>query len=497
MSRKPKLPAYWMRSIQTKIWLYTTIIVALVVGISSYVTMHIVERQMVGSIEKRSISAENTILKSLTTLMLSRKKHIWSQLGSLLGTLPHKNVSVSITDTLGRVVASTDSGKIGSIINIRSEYPENKDICIIDKAQKIITLRPIPTQARCRTCHQGAGAKLGVLEISVSLEYITWQLSMIRNLVIFNSLAVFFVISLVLGFFFHFLISKPLRRLADSMKEVEKGDLSARVSMKRKDEIGLLNNSFNSMVARLSNMMREVELNYQKELQHADRLSTLGELAAGIAHEIRNPLAAISGAIHVQTMEMTSQDPNRKIMEEIQEEIKRLDNSLRSFLAYSRPAKPQFTRIPLHDLIEKAITLCIRSGQFSGIQLEKEYDENIPPVYMDPFLMQQAIVNIIINALQAMNHQGRLTIKTSLITVEQGGGVHILISDDGPGIPENVLQKIFQPFFSTKSQGTGLGLAIAYRIIEQHLGRIFAQSTPGKGTSFTIEIPLNQQTTVF
>jgi len=483
-------------SVQAKIWLYTTLIVAIVVGLASYITMNIVERQMVRSVEERSVDADNTIINALTKIMLNHQENIWPQLRNLLSTLPHKNVSVSIADSLGRVVMSSDSTKTGGKIYFKPgqnmDRFQSSDIRILGAAQKIIALRPIRTQARCRTCHKNAGTNLGILEISVSTKHLFQQLSMIRNLVLVNSLSVFLIISLVLGLFFHFLISKPLRRLADSMKNVEDGDLSARVVMQRKDEIGLLNNCFNSMVARLSDMLREVELSYQKELQHADRLSTLGELAAGIAHEIRNPLAAISGAIHVQTMEMAADDPNRKIMEEIQDEVKRLDNSLKSFLAYSRPAKPQFTHVPLDELIEKALTLCARSGQFSGIQLEQKFDQNIPPVYVDPFLMQQVLVNIIINALQAMNHQSQLKVQTALIDTEQDRRVKITISDTGPGIPSDVLDKIFQPFFSTKSQGTGLGLAIANRIVEQHRGKISVQSAPGQGTTFAIEIPLHQ-----
>ncbi len=485
---------FFSRSLQSKIWLYTTVIVALVVGLASYFTVHFVEARMLRSVEARSIDAENAVINALNTVMLEDGHHVWQELNHIFTTLPHKNVVVSIADSLGRIVLSTDTSKTGRRILIPPKKNlarfENNRLKIYDQKDRVVILRPIMAQKRCLNCHQAKRPYLGLLEISVSTKYIAEQIAMIRNLVLVNSLAVFLIISLVLGASFQRLISRPLRVLANSMKRVEQGDLSARLLLKRDDEIGLLSQSFNSMVARLADMVKEIEMKYQKELQHADRLSTLGELAAGIAHEIRNPLAAISGAIHVQAMEMEKDDPNRKIMEEIQEEIRRLDNSLKSFLAYSRPAKPQLTQVDLHDLLERALTLCARSGQIAGIHLEKDYQEDLPPLFLDPFLMQQVFVNIIINALQAMNHRGLLKVTTRFLKSSQKKWVKITISDSGPGIPPEILSKIFKPFFSTKSQGTGLGLAIAYRIVEQHYGKISVTSIVGQGTTFAIELPL-------
>ncbi len=455
----------------------------------SYFTVKVLEKEMLRSIKERSLAAEKSILGTLNSVMTGHDENIMEEMREVLKTLPHKNVTVSIADTTGKIFFSSDSTRIGKYIFYRANTPlhlkDNYPIRYLNRFKKMIVLRPIVKELRCQRCHTSSERYRGLLEISVSTEHLSAQLLKIRNLIVFDSVVVLFIISIMLGLLFHILVSKPLHTLAQSMKRVEKGDLSTRALTKRNDEIGLLSNCFNAMVARLQNMLKEIELKYQKELQHADRLSTLGELAAGIAHEIRNPLAAISGAIHVQTMEMAGDDPNRKVMEEIQDEIKRLDNSLKSFLAYSRPAKPQLMWVDLHDLLEKAFTLCQRSGQFAGIRLQKEFNNKIPPLQLDPFLMQQVFVNIIINALQAMNHQGVLTVKTE---VESAVAVRIIFEDTGPGIAPDVLKRIFQPFFSTKSQGTGLGLAIANRIIEQHHGKIFVESTLGKGTKFTIEL---------
>ncbi len=476
-------------SLKTKIWIFITITVAIVVGLASYSTMHVLERQMVRSVEERSNDAEKAILNALEKMMLSKPKNVIKGLKNLLSTLPHKNVSVSIADSSGRIIVSTDTTKIVGeperLSWLKSGINTSR---YLKSQQKVIAIRPIMIREKCRSCHLATQPRLGLLEIAVSTKELNTRLGEIRNLILLNSLAVFIAISLVLGFLLNRLISKPLRILTNSMKEVEKGNLTARSLMHRSDEIGLLSNCFNSMVSRLQDMLKEIEIKYQKELQHADRLSTLGELAAGIAHEIRNPLAAISGAIHVQTMEMESDDPNRKVMEEIQEEITRLDKSLKSFLAYSRPSKPQFALSDLHELIERAITLCIRSGQFSGIKLKKEFAQSLPPMYLDPFLIQQVFVNIIINALQAMDHEGALTIKTEKI---EDKFIRITVKDTGHGMPPDIANQIFQPFFSTKAQGTGLGLAIAHRIIEQHHGKISVQSTLGKGTVFLIELPHN------
>jgi signal transduction histidine kinase len=332
------------------------------------------------------------------------------------------------------------------------------------------------------------------VRVSVSLSQFKNQTNLISDMMIGNGLLTFLVMTIALSLMIRFVVSKSLITLSDKMRQVEEGNLDIQLSCTRDDEIGILCRSFVTMVDRLHNSMRQIEETYQRELQHADRLATLGELAAGLAHEIRNPLAGISGAIHVLTEEMDEDDPNNRIMEEMQNEISRLNNTLSRFLSYSKPAEPEFREVDLHQVIDSSLALCMRSDQFSNIKLIKDFQTDLEKIYLDPTLIQQAFINILLNALQILNSDGELTISTRRDHVGQNmlPSVRIEFSDNGPGVPQHIVKDIFKPFFSTRTQGTGLGLAIVKHIILQHNGTIFVENIKEGGARFIITLPFEQ-----
>ncbi len=241
----------------------------------------------------------------------------------------------------------------------------------------------------------------------------------------------------------------------------------------------------------------------EKHLARMDRLASLGELASGIAHEIRNPLAGITAALQIIGKNFAKQDPTHEIFNEVFSQVKRLDEFIKNLLRFARPSHPQLESLTIKNVIDNTLFLVSNKISQKHITLEVDHGSGEQPeIEGDKGLLQQVFLNIIINALDATKDHGILTIRTwwqtnGLNTTTETAyctpstyDITTEISDTGSGIDETELESIFNPFFTTKSQGTGLGLAIAQRIIEQHQGQISVKSTPDKGTTFTITLPL-------
>jgi len=229
----------------------------------------------------------------------------------------------------------------------------------------------------------------------------------------------------------------------------------------------------------------------QEQLIRSDRLATVGELAAGLAHDLRNPLAGVSGALHVLAGQLPNADPRQALLAEIQSQIARMNKTLTDLLWHARPPTPQYLPLNVNEVVEQTLWfLPMSSG--TGIEILKRFQPGLPPLRLDPNLLHQALLNVLVNARQAMPNGGQLTVGTCLRQnlIGKGKVVEVAISDTGVGILEENLRRIFQPFFTTKAQGTGLGLAIAARIVEQHGGRIAVESEVGKGTTFRIVFPV-------
>jgi two-component system sensor histidine kinase HydH len=229
---------------------------------------------------------------------------------------------------------------------------------------------------------------------------------------------------------------------------------------------------------------------YEEEAKRAERLSTLGNLAAGVAHEIRNPLNAISIAAQRLKNEFVPENDKQEYQnftQTILKEIKRLDQTINQFLSLAKAQKLNLVSTDIGSFVSEVVSLMEIEAKEKGIIIEKEIEDNFQ-IRMDREEMKKALVNIILNGIQAMSSGGKMNISGNLDSLVKE--YIIKVKDTGPGISEENLSKIFQPYFTTKEKGTGLGLAIAYRIINDHKGKIEVESEAGKGTTFTIRLPV-------
>lgn len=294
-----------------------------------------------------------------------------------------------------------------------------------------------------------------------------------------------FGLGIVLAALLSWFYTKPIHNVVNAARSVAAGDLSMELYTDRKDEIGELTQTFNYMVQKL----RE-ERALEEKLREAEHLSGIAQLAKGIAHEIRNPLNFISLSIdHLKTKHAPAEEKDRVVFESlitsIKHEIQRLNKLVGDFLDYGKPLKLSLQEINLAGLIEEIISLVSAKAEKDGIRIHF-LDQGIPKLSVDPELLKTCILNIVLNAFQAMPSGGRLSIDVK----KSQHKVYIVIEDTGIGVPKENLPKLFDPFFSSKSTGLGLGLAMTRRVIEEHGGKVDFQSEEGKGSIITISLPV-------
>jgi hypothetical protein len=282
------------------------------------------------------------------------------------------------------------------------------------------------------------------------------------------------------------LVQHPLIELQEKIARLKSGDLNVSVSFAgRDDEIGDLGRDFNDMVRQLRESREEIQRLHRTQMSRAEHLATLGELAAGLAHEIKNPLAGIAGVIEIIGRDLPSASPSREVLNDVQQEVLRIKRILSELLDYARPRQPEIRPADLNETVEHAVTIARQQTLSRPVEIEFRRLTGLPPVAHDTSQMQQVLVNLLLNSIQAIPGRGRIRVEID----SRNGYVVLAVSDTGRGIPPEHLPNIFRPFFTTKGQGTGLGLSLAKRIVENHHGRIEVTSLPGQGTQFLVWLP--------
>ena len=226
----------------------------------------------------------------------------------------------------------------------------------------------------------------------------------------------------------------------------------------------------------------------QKELREKENLALIGEVVSSIAHSLSNPLNIISGNADYLLLNKKESEPDYEELKTIVDETTRITKSLRGLLNFSRPLNVEKTRIDLNQLVDGVVNNSKYAIGGKDITIKKTLDKELPHIYADKAQLEDALANLVINSIQAFTGSGEVTVKTRA----NSHSVYLEVSDNGPGIPGENIEKIFRPFFSSKGygKGTGLGLPIVKRIVEEHSGSIQVRSAPGKGTTFVISLPV-------
>jgi two-component system NtrC family sensor kinase len=351
------------------------------------------------------------------------------------------------------------------------------------------------------------GRIVGMLYVGMlEKPYIDLRNRVMGTFAVLAGLCVFFLLTLLA--FIAANITRPLGVMVEATDKIAKGDLDHRVDIDRRDEIGQLAGSFNRMTEdlkranegltqwgrvlekRVEERARELQT-MQAVMIQSEKLASLGKMAAGVAHEINNPLTSILIQAHLLLETCEPGDPSRENLTLIADETSRCAEIVKGLLEFARMTPAQPTKADVNDIIERSIQLLEKQASVRNIKIIKALDLSLPSIDLDKNKMQQVFSNLIINACDAMAGGGTLTI-TSRLGLDRRQ-IEILFADTGMGIPEENIHKLFDPFFTTKSAGTGLGLAVSYGIVQQRGGKIGVRSEVGQGSVFIVILPLDQQ----
>ena len=469
-------------NLKTKYIVLVTSILMLVIGITEYRHLQIHKAEMLADGRGKAMLIAEIIKNGLTTIM-TEERH--TELQGFFNTMVSSEIgAVRLMRLDGTVIGSSDASEVGTVKAIESPATTTKGKNPLHSIQL-----PIYNEKPCLMCHWGEPDVIAMLSVDMPAQKTLERIRDREEKTILTFIAALLTLSVSLSIITVFLVTKPIKGIIDTMRKVREGDLKVRFLTSRTDEIGSLAESLNAMLFELSKTRAELLKCHETDMQKVEKMATVGELAAAIAHDIKNPLAGISGAIQVFAEDFSEDDPRKEIIKEVLLEIERLDRSVKDLLRYARPPEPNFINTSIAPIIERVVRLISVQAQIQHIDIEMKPAEDIREIYVDPEQIQQVFLNIIVNAMHSMKEEGgELTIATSFNL--KTGMAEVTFSDTGPGIPEHNLDNIFKPFFTTKHTGTGLGLAISKNTVEKHGGTILVESRVGVGTVFRVLLPL-------
>ncbi len=382
----------------------------------------------------------------------------------------------------------------------------------VNNRETLVYARPVISNQSCLLCHGrretapaaivkkygvngnfgwSANSIVGVETVSIPMDITFARLKNIAFGSFLLGFATLGVLFLAIYETFNHLVSRPIKRLSNIFKEIVNGSLplGKDIAIKRNDEIGELTESFNTLARHLleaqERLKRAAEI--ERQMMETEKLAALGQLSAGIAHEINNPIGGIQLCFNNLVYTEMDEKTRQQHIEVVNSGLNRIQTIVKQLLEFSRNSPLSRALTPINTLVENVLKISKYTISKKGISLVKDLSSDMPEVMVDSNKMEQVLLNIIINAIQAMDEGGTLTIRTW----HNEGMCNVSISDTGKGIPDDILTRIFDPFFTTKEvgKGTGLGLTVSKAIVEQHGGTIEVE-TSDRGTTFTVKIPV-------
>jgi len=284
-------------------------------------------------------------------------------------------------------------------------------------------------------------------------------------------------------------ISGPIKDLAKGTIRISRGDFSRRLVLRSQDEVGQLAASFNAMSEQLQQTQREKEETNRKLIQ-AEKLASIGRIAATIAHEIRNPLTSVKLNIQKLAQIEGLGEMEREHLTLSQEGINQIEKFIKGFLNYTRVAELRLNRFSVEQILEESLKMLRPAFEHKQVTVDQRYQPGLPEILVDGDKLRDVFTNVLRNALEAVEEGGRVRVTLSHLTGQDQDCLRIRVEDNGPGIPQELGETIFEPFFTTKPTGVGLGLANARKILEQHQGTIRVEKTDRTGTALDIELPI-------
>jgi two-component system NtrC family sensor kinase len=522
----------WYQSIESKIILCVAITTLAVNGFFTFLYLGVQARHLDETILHNATQLSETIRKSIQyDMLVNRKENAYRIMKTIAEQEGIEKVRIYGSD--GKILFSTDQGERGTMVDKKAEAcyachakdtpiehlgtPSRNRIFSSGKGYRILgMINPMYNDRDCSSaeCHAHPESQkvLGVIDVTMSLAGVDAEIHSARQQVVAFNLLSILTISIIAVFSLMVFVGRPVKQLVVGTDRVARGDLGYVIPIDSNDEMGHLARSFNQMTSSLQRANDEIhdwirtleqkveertqELkDAQFQLLHTEKLAAVGKIAATVAHEINNPLTGVFTYIKLMERRIEEGKNGAYDMEKFREylstmsrEVQRTSAIVQNLLDFTRPKELSRKMVNLNSLVEESINIVRNKLAISNITLEKNM-EPLPDIPADAAQMKQVFINLIINACEAMEGGGALTI-TSRHDGERNTET-IVFADTGPGISDEDLPRVFDPFYTTKEKGTGLGLSVVYGIVTRHNGKIEVKSKPGSGTQMGIILPTN------
>ena len=540
MNIKHRLLRLPPKKISQKLILSFTVIMTIVGIISSYIHVKTQEKQLVQAMMIGADQLSGSISSATWHAMLADQREAAYQ---TMETIAQKQgiTRIRIFNKEGRIMYSTvkiDTGIVDKYAEscfmchsaeqplIKVDVPTRARIYSMPDKHRILSMiTPIYNEPSCSEadCHAHPVSQkvLGVLDVSMTLDMVDAEMGQLRLRVIIISFSIVLIMSLFIIYFTRTLIDAPIQHLIAGTHAVSEMMLDKPIVIESSEELGELARSFDVMRVRLKSALEEInefteglerkikdradqlKIAHQKLLQ-SDRLASLGQLSASVAHEINNPVSGVLNlAMLMQRIMKEDGVPKerveefRKYLSQVVNETARVGRIVQDLLAFSRRSKPFRAKIDFNSMIRSTLSLLDHKIKLLGVKIKLDLQVDLPSVHCDGSQMQQVVINLIMNAAEAAQGQSEGKVKVITMIHSNRDQLVFSVSDNGYGIPEENLSKIFSPFFTTKGEGkgVGLGLAVVFGIIEAHKGDIDVKSESNQGTTFLVTLPFDETVT--
>ncbi len=475
-------------------------VAVVIIGVFAWLILDSQQRLLLGDLERSANQLSATIKSSTRDDMMLNRPEAVRRIISTIGAQDGID-KVRIFNKEGRIILSTDPAETGRMVDKKTEacymchtadqplerVPVSERVRIFQPASGPKTfgiIDPIYNEPGCwqSSCHAHSESQkvLGVLDITMSMAEVENAARDGQARLFTFALIAIAATSLMIYWLVGRLVLRPVRRMVSVTRKVAEGDLSQKVAVDSGDEIGKLGESFNDMMGKLADA--------QRQLLQANKLASVGRLAAGVAHEINNPLTGVLTYSSFLLKRAEKDSEMKEDLEVIVRETKRCREIVKGLLDFSRQSVSEKRPVAVNDVVRDACRVVKNPMSMQKLAIVTNLGEDLPLIHGDGNRLQQVLVNLLVNAGDAMSDAGgTITVTTDLVAE----GVRIRVADTGCGIERQDLDKIFEPFFSTKgTRGNGLGLAIVWGIVESHGGHLTVESEVSKGTTFTVLLPL-------
>jgi signal transduction histidine kinase len=485
------------RSLHLAVVLPIVIIILVSMAIVAYVAMHAMREGVRAAAEQRAkyrLAYTRNVIEDIEHLMMVERGVSLQQALGRLSDGPDVD-AIRVLSVHGRVLHSSRPAEVGTMLPLHvtalaGPLPGERDLVPVHVRQLQDVLHAdglVLNHPRCLSCHQHGGRVLGVLDVDISL---TRQVAGMRTwgrIAAAAAVLQFVVVALGTILVLGYVVVRPVRQLERSMAEVRLGNYSATAPPAGTKELDSLVTGFNEMLGRLRHADELEQQARQSKMARAEQLASVGEFAAGLAHELRNPLSGIKAAVDVLAGEERAEEP-RRVLQHVSAELARVDGVVRQLLGFARPKPPVFERVELRSALADALLLTRPRAQARRVQLEATCPDGPVEARADQEMVHQMFLNLILNAMDAT--EGVPEPRVAVSVEVRGGLAWCRVRDNGPGVPLEWVPSLFKPFATTKAKGTGLGLATSRRLAEMQHGRLVLENPGEAGASFAFSLPL-------